>query len=64
MAGKSKTAPTDEPPDSEMELTDEEIELIARVLTRHRTTLPTYLLSMQHEIELLDSILEKLADFD
>jgi hypothetical protein len=64
MAGKSKQDSSSgqaAESESDIELTDDEIELIVRVLSRHRTTLPTYLLSMQHEIELIDSIVEKLG---
>lgn len=43
------------------ELTEEEAELVVRVLQRHRVTLPSYLLSMQKEISLIDSILAKLS---
>lgn len=42
-------------------LTDGERELLVRILRRHRSTLPTYLLSMKREIELLDELLRKLA---
>ena len=58
MGKSKKSKPEDE---GDVELTDDEIELIIRVLSRHRTTLPTYLLSMQKEIELIDSIVEKLG---
>ncbi len=53
--GKSK------PDDDRVALTQEEIELVVRVLERHRITLPTYLQSMQKEIALIDSILSKLS---
>lgn len=64
MAGKKTSPPEDDESSAGIELTEDEIELICRVLSRHRMTLPTYLLSMQEEIGLIDSILEKLSDIE
>jgi hypothetical protein len=57
---KDKTSSAAPPPDS-LELDEDEIELIVRVLERHLRTLPSYLLSMQEEICLIQSILRKLS---
>ncbi len=59
--GKSKKDETRSSPTAGAALTEEEAELIVRVLERHRITLPSYLLSMQKEIALIDSILSKLS---
>lgn len=42
-------------------LNEEEIALLVKILRRHRMTLPSYLQSMQREVELLDELLEKLS---
>ena len=60
-SGKSQTAAKPAPTPAILEVSDEERELLVRILQRHRSTLPTYLLSMKREIELLDDLLRKLA---
>ena len=60
-SGKSKTTAKPAPAPAILEVSDEERELLVRILQRHRSTLPTYLLSMKREIELLDEFLRKLS---
>ena len=62
-SGKSKKDKAG-PPAAEAEgagLTGDEAELVVRVLKYHLTTLPSYLLSVQQEIALIESILRKLS---
>lgn len=51
MAGKAMT----------IELSDEEIEVLVRLLRKQRNTMPSYLLSKKREAEILDALLEKLS---
>lgn len=53
--GRGKKAGT------KIELTDEEVELLVRVLMKHRNTLPSYLLSMRDEVRILTALLDKLS---
>lgn len=46
---------------ADFEINDEQIELLLKILRKHRMTLPSYLQSMQREVELLDDLLEKLS---
>ncbi len=58
-SGKSKRIEPEGKP--AVELTEEEIDLLVRILRKHRRTMPSYLLSMQTEVEIIDRLLEKLA---
>ena len=44
----------------QVDLTDEEVTLLVRVLRKHLNTVPSYLLSMQDEVRVLKALLEKL----
>lgn len=46
---------------ADFELTEEEIEIVVRILRKHRMTLPSYLQSMKREVEIVDGLLEKLS---
>lgn len=46
---------------AKIDLTEEEIELLVRVLKKHRNTLPSYLLSMRDEVRIIGELLEKLT---
>jgi hypothetical protein len=44
-----------------VELDSAEAELIARVVRRHRSSMPSYLQSMQGEVEVVERILKKVG---
>jgi len=44
-----------------VELEPAEAELIARVVRRHRSSIPSYLQSMKGEVELIERILKKVG---
>ena len=43
-----------------VDLKSEEVELVLKACEKYRWTLPSYLQSVQHELELVDEVLEKL----